>query len=177
MNLALDPRKVEELSTATQLAEGMADLIAARGCVRPTVTKQWVADMDKLIRLDGRTVEQVVKTLKWLQQANDETSLFWQPNIRSPRKLRMRWDQMREQYELKHKLGLLRAQTSNRPGDLLERLESKARMAAADIRVAEHAPYDPLQDSTSDEYWAANKLLNEQLDQARRDAIAERRAS
>ena len=72
----------------------------ADGAKRPKVTDEWITDMDRMIRLDGRDPEQAARVIRWL--ATDETSRtanFWRPNIRSPRKLRSHWDQMMAQYK------------------------------------------------------------------------------
>ena len=52
----------------------------------------WVADMDRLMRLDGRTPEQVENAIRWCQ-GNE----FWKSNIHSPSKLRTKFDQLRLQ--------------------------------------------------------------------------------
>ena len=89
----------EGASPADQLAIAMADMIEARGNKRPSVTQEWITDMDRLMRLDGRTPDQIEHVLRWLHTAPDDTARFWQPNIRSPKKLRAQWDQMAEQYK------------------------------------------------------------------------------
>jgi hypothetical protein len=83
---------------AARLCEELADSIKARGSKRPTVTGAWISDMDKLIRIDGRTESEISGVITWLTRATDEPSRFWAPNIRSPKKLREKWDQMKEQY-------------------------------------------------------------------------------
>lgn len=76
----------------TRLANLLADLIEANGSKRPTVTKAWVTTIDRMIRLDDRTVEQVEKAIRWAQ--GDE---FWRANILSPDALRRQFDRMRLQ--------------------------------------------------------------------------------
>lgn len=88
----------ETPSPADQLAIALADMIEQRGSKRPTVTKEWIAEMDRLMRIDGRTPEQIVNVLRWLHEGRDDVAQFWQPNIRSPKKLRAKWDVMSEQY-------------------------------------------------------------------------------
>ena len=82
---------------ATRLADMFADLLAERGARRPTVTKAWIVEMDRLMRIDGRSSDEVERVLRWLCNGNDEVASFWRPNVRSPEKLRMKWDQMKEQ--------------------------------------------------------------------------------
>jgi hypothetical protein len=49
----------------------------------------WAADIDKIIRLDGRCYEQVLEVIEWCQQDN-----FWQNNILSAAKLRLQLDKL-----------------------------------------------------------------------------------
>lgn len=84
------------VSDAKKLAEMLADSIGDRGR-RPSVTRQWLEEMDRLIRVDGRQPVEIERVIRWLATSNDDVAVFWRPNIRSPQKLRMRWDQMREQ--------------------------------------------------------------------------------
>ena len=80
-----------------RLAHLLADSIAERGCKRPTVTKAWVTEMDRLIRIDGRSPERVERAIIWLATGTDQVAGFWRANIRSPAKLRQKYDQIREQ--------------------------------------------------------------------------------
>lgn len=75
---------------AEDLANLLADRIEANGSKRPTVTKAWITDMDRLMRLDGRTALQVRLAIEWCQQDS-----FWSTNILSPAKLREKYDQLR----------------------------------------------------------------------------------
>jgi len=74
----------------SMLCHLLADLIVVNGSKRPTVSAAWLKDMDRLIRLDGRTPEQVEHVIRWCQ--NDS---FWQGNIHSPLKLRVQYDKLR----------------------------------------------------------------------------------
>ena len=47
----------------------------------------WATDIDRMIRLDKRTPKQIAELFQWAQ--NDS---FWCSNIRSPKKLRDKWD-------------------------------------------------------------------------------------
>lgn len=99
------PEPSSETVEAERLCHLFADLLGARnGCTRPSVTKAWVVDMERLLRIDGRTSEAVERTLRWLDAAADDVAAFWRPNVRSPDKLRAKWDQMLEQYETRRKL-------------------------------------------------------------------------
>ena len=83
------------------LCEQLAQSIAQRrtGNQQPAVTDAWLSDMDKLIRLDQRTPDEIRAVIAWLAKNGDEVSQFWSPNIRTPHKLRAKWDTMAEQYE------------------------------------------------------------------------------
>lgn len=97
---------------AERLSHLLADSIGQRGSKRPNVTDGWVTDMDKLIRIDGREADDVARVIRWLNDGRDEVAQFWQANVRSPRKLREKWDQMREQYE-RRKRGTSREQNTD----------------------------------------------------------------
>ena len=70
----------------------LADMMVANGNKRPTISGKWIADIDKLIRIDEKTVEQVEAAIRWSQ--NDS---FWSANIHSPAALRKQYDKMRMQ--------------------------------------------------------------------------------
>ena len=53
----------------------------------PRNLKTWTQYIDYMIRLDKRTPNQIIELFRWAQ--NDS---FWVANIRSPRKLREKWD-------------------------------------------------------------------------------------
>ena len=74
----------------TQACNLLADLIQANGSKRPTVTANWLSDMERLHRLDDRTYEQITAAIEWCQ-ADD----FWRGNIMSPAKLRKQYDVLR----------------------------------------------------------------------------------
>jgi hypothetical protein len=68
----------------------LADLIAGNGSKRPAVTDKWLADMERLHRIDERSWEQITKAVHWCQDDD-----FWKANIMSPAKLRKQYDQLR----------------------------------------------------------------------------------
>lgn len=83
---------------ARRLCDLLADHLEARGCKRPNVTQTWIREMDRLIRIDGRDPASINRVLVWLDTGTDPVASFWRSNVRSPQKLRERWDQMAEQY-------------------------------------------------------------------------------
>ena len=75
---------------ATHLATVLADLIEANGSKRPNVTKSWVTEIDRMLRLDGRDPVKAERLMRWCQA--DE---FWRSNILSAAKFRAKYDAMR----------------------------------------------------------------------------------
>jgi hypothetical protein len=85
---------------ATRLCNLFAELIGARPeAKRPAVTWAWLGEMERLLKIDQRSPAKVESTIRWLDKAADPVSRFWRPNVRSPRKLRERWDQMADAYQ------------------------------------------------------------------------------
>ncbi|MBN1567918.1 MAG: hypothetical protein JXA73_08715 [Acidobacteria bacterium] len=87
---AMDPLPSTE---SLQLSERLRQAIQvrdpkARACRLPDLT-HWARDIEKIIRIDGRRVEDVEAVIAWCQ--NDS---FWGPNILSGRKLRDKFDTM-----------------------------------------------------------------------------------
>lgn len=72
------------------LGEFFADSLESIGCKRPTITKAWLTDLDKMIRLDQHTPEQIRAAITWAH-ADD----FWAGNILSPKSLRAKYEQLR----------------------------------------------------------------------------------
>lgn len=68
----------------------LADLIAANGSKRPTITKAWRTSARLLLDRDGRTPTQVENCIRWCQ-ADD----FWCGVILSMPKLRKQYDALR----------------------------------------------------------------------------------
>ena len=62
------------------------------GIKRPTISGKWISDIDKLIRIDEKTVEQVEAAIRWSQADS-----FWSSNIHSPAALRKQYEKMRLQ--------------------------------------------------------------------------------
>jgi hypothetical protein len=70
----------------------LADLMVSNGVKRPTISGKWIGDIDKLIRIDEKTVEQVEAAIRWSQADS-----FWSSNIHSPAALRKQYEKMRLQ--------------------------------------------------------------------------------
>lgn len=75
---------------ARRLCELLAELMEANGCKPPNISEAWVDEIDRMMRLDGRTSSEVENCIRWSQADS-----FWQGNILSPKKLRAKYDQLR----------------------------------------------------------------------------------
>ena len=75
---------------ATRLATLLADLIEANGSKRPSVSKAWITEIDRMLRLDNRDPVKAERLMRWCQA--DE---FWRANVLSAAKFRAKYDQMR----------------------------------------------------------------------------------
>lgn len=91
-------KEVDPPGEALRLSNLLADLIEENGALRPKVTEAWWQSVDRMMRIDKRTPEQIERAMRW-SQAHE----FWRSNILSPRKLREKYETLR-----------LQAQTSNR---------------------------------------------------------------
>jgi hypothetical protein len=77
---------------AAVLCDRLADLIATDGSTKPTVTRRWIEEMDRLIRIDGQPIGTVSEMIDWVT-ADD----FWSSNILSPQKLRKHYARLVKQ--------------------------------------------------------------------------------
>ena len=75
---------------ALDLCELLAEWIMKNGSKKPTITKKWIQDMQRIIDLDGRTPIQIRYIIEWSQK-----DAFWCANILSPASLREKFDQIR----------------------------------------------------------------------------------
>ena len=80
------------MSEAVELCELLAHEIEANGSRKPKITPRWIQDMEKILRLDDRSFQQVSSAILWCQ-----SNSFWKANILSPAKLRDKYDQLRLQ--------------------------------------------------------------------------------
>ncbi len=75
-----------EMEEARELCQYLKDGLE----IEATVSKAWIVEMERLVRIDGRTPEQVRNCVDWLAH-ND----FWSMNCRSPQKVRKHWERLR----------------------------------------------------------------------------------
>jgi len=74
---------------AEELSDLLGSLCVENGYRKTKVTQQWAVDMDKLMRIDGYTPADVELVLRWSQADS-----FWRDNIRSPHKLREKFERL-----------------------------------------------------------------------------------
>jgi len=63
----------------------------------PPSLKSWVKDIERAMRLDGRTYKQLKFIIAYIYKANGEHSAFWAGNIESGKKLRKHFDKIKNQ--------------------------------------------------------------------------------
>ena len=106
-----------------RICNHLAGRIEANGSKRPTITKTWTDEARRLIDIDHRTEDQIVRAIDWCQ--GDD---FWRGNVLSMGTLRKKYDQLR-----------LASQRTGRPvdrqADLLRSEMVKAQ--AADARATQ----------------------------------------
>jgi uncharacterized protein YdaU (DUF1376 family) len=95
--------KVTEEVENLDLANLLSDLILASDSKAKTNPAGWALDIDKLHRLDGRERDEIEAVIRWCQADS-----FWQPNIRSGKKLRDKFDTL---------LGQMSRKQTDRRGD------------------------------------------------------------
>lgn len=84
-SVAVPPRADVE-----KICRHLADRIEDNGSKRPNISKKWRDEARRLIDLDGRTVEQIIRAIDWCQDDG-----FWKANILSMPTLREQYDQLR----------------------------------------------------------------------------------
>lgn len=97
----------EGWEVARDLAEYLADTIvetSVAGTKRPTVTRAWVEETERMLRLDGRDPDHVRRAIEWAfrgpgSHGNGNGWAGWGAVIRSPGKLRAKYDTMAQQAE------------------------------------------------------------------------------
>jgi hypothetical protein len=82
-----DPEKERALNEARELCLQMCSQLEIH---EQRVSRRWVQDMERLIRIDGRSPQQIENCIAWVA-GND----FWSINVRSPHKLRKHWERLR----------------------------------------------------------------------------------
>lgn len=83
-----DALRLSDLLGYLILENNPGNTALSNGKREATVTR-WAADIDKLIRLDGKTPVEIERVIHWCQADS-----FWMTNILSGAKLREKWDQL-----------------------------------------------------------------------------------
>lgn len=87
----------EPRADVLRLCEYLADAVAENGSKRPAITRAWQDEARRMLDLDGRTEDEVLKAIDWCQRGESDRARFWRPNVMSMTKLRAKFDQMRLQ--------------------------------------------------------------------------------
>ena len=83
---------LSEKEDAYILCQVLANAISADGTIQPKITKRWIVEMDRLLRIDEQPVDVVQQIIQW--SAADD---FWCTNILSPQKLRKHFPRLMKQ--------------------------------------------------------------------------------
>ena len=81
--------KFDENSTEFQLSLHLYNLVNKNFNIKKPNLQTWATHIDKIIRIDGRSAEEVKRVIDWSQQDD-----FWKQNIRSTNKLRKHYAQL-----------------------------------------------------------------------------------
>ena len=73
-----------------RICRHLADRIEDNGSKRPKITQAWRTEARRLLDLDHRTVDQVIRCIDWCQN-----NTFWRKNVLSMPKLREQYDRLR----------------------------------------------------------------------------------
>lgn len=87
----------EPRADVARICEYLADAIEQNGSKRPTIGKGWHDEARRLLDIDGRSEDEVIRAIDWCQRGESDRALFWRPNVMSMTKLRSKFDQMRLQ--------------------------------------------------------------------------------
>lgn len=85
-----EPSLEPSITLMEPLANHLADWIERNGSKRPKITPEWLRELERMHRIDGRSLEDIMRMIDWCQQDS-----FWRGNILSPKKLRKHYDTMR----------------------------------------------------------------------------------
>ena len=116
------------------LCQHLATRIRANGNNVRTIGKRWHDAMDRLIRLDGYTPEQIRQVIDW-SQGNE----FWAPNILSAPKLREKFDTLKGQMLNERNRQASRPQTA---ADRRLQVGAERHLRLADYQPTSHDPFD-----------------------------------
>jgi len=138
-NATTDKPKFDETSDAYQLALLLRDKVFENfptGVPGPTIRalQPWAGHIDKLIRLDKRSPDEIRRVIEWCQQ-----HYFWYKNIRSPDKLRKQYGRLF--LEMNEKGGARAGRTTGKPQQITPehqaRIDKYARKPKPDVSTGQ----------------------------------------
>jgi phage replication O-like protein O len=96
------PKSGEYLDKAEQIATMLLDNICYwdpthRYKKKDKAPKSWILEIERAMRIDGRTQEQLEFIIEYLFTQSSEAATFWAPNIHSGKKLRSKFDKIKNQ--------------------------------------------------------------------------------
>jgi len=96
------PESCEFLDEAKEISQYLLDAIIEydpthRYANNKPAIKRWVLDIERAMRLDGRTGEQLKFIIDYVFRTNGKHSSFWAGNIESGKKLREQFDKIKNQ--------------------------------------------------------------------------------
>ena len=127
-DVASDADTFEATAEVVELCDYLAERVRANGHKVNTVGVTWHKAMDRIVRLDGYTPDQIRQVIDW--STRDE---FWGTNIRSAAKLREKFDTLKGQM----------FNARNRPTARGGRIDVDTRRSEAMARVSQHTPWTP----------------------------------
>ena len=89
---------------AAKLCDYLAQAIAeSGGCKPPNVTRAWVTEMEKLVRIDEHTPDEVRRAIDWTHRADPSSNgAWWQDKVLSPQALRRHYPKLQRQARREH---------------------------------------------------------------------------
>lgn len=96
------PQSCEFISEAKEIAQYLKDAICEYDSTHrynhnPPSLSSWVLEIERAMRLDGRTEEQLKFIIDYIYRRNGKHSGFWAGNIESGNKLRQQFDKIKNQ--------------------------------------------------------------------------------
>lgn len=84
------PKPKPDRPDVERVCAHLADRMVANDCKRPTISQEWRDEARRLIDLDGRTEDQIMRCIDWATAHH-----FWRKNILSMPTLRKQYDRLR----------------------------------------------------------------------------------
>lgn len=92
-----------EIGLCMKLFENLK--VLEKSVKQPKDFTSWAIHMDRLIKLDGASAEEIEETIKWLHTSNHPQADFWKGQILSADGLRKKWSKVRIAMKQKAKEG------------------------------------------------------------------------